>query len=184
MAKLLDGMMNAVSSRASKSSGRVPRRSGADAAALATTLRLSITRLARRMRQLADTDLTPSQLSALAMIERSESLSLSALAEQEQIGAPTMSKIVDKLHDAGLVERRNDNADRRVTRLSVTPAGHDTLNEIRQRRTAWLATRLAELDDDDLAALSRAAEVLHRLTIAPTTPSASPPSTAPPSTMP
>ena len=159
--------MNAVSSATSKSSGTVPRRSGADAAALATTLRLSITRLARRMRQLADTDLTPSQLSALAMIERSDSLSLSALAEQEQIGAPTMSKIVDKLCEAGLVERQGDSADRRVTRLCVTTDGRKSLNEIRQRRTAWLATRLAELDDDDLAALSRAAEILHRLTIAP-----------------
>ena len=134
---------------------------------LANSLRLSITRLARRMRQESDARLTPTQIAALATVDRHGPLPLGALAEEEQIGAPTVTKIVDKLHAAGLVERLPDPDDRRVTRIAATPSGRTLLDEIRERKTAWLATRLAELDAEDLATLTAAAEVLERLAAAP-----------------
>lgn len=130
---------------------------------LADGLRLSVTRLARQMRQQSDTGLTPTQLAALATIERHGPMPIGALAELEQIGAPTATKIVDKLEVAGHVERAADPTDRRVTRVQVTPTGRRLLTDLRARKTAWLSTRLAALDPDDLAALARAAEVLERL---------------------
>lgn len=138
--------------------------------ALADGLRLSVTRLARQMRQQSDTGMTPTQLAALATIERSGPMPIGALAEVEQIGAPTATKIVDKLEAAGHVARVPDPDDRRVTRVQITDDGHRFLRELRARKTAWLSTRLGALGPDDLAALEAAAAVLERLAAPPTPP--------------
>src|SRR5438045_2344506 len=115
-------------------------------AAIAARLRLSATRLARQLRQESDAGLTPSQLSALAAIERHGSLTLGALAEQERVAPPSVTKVVAKLEAAGLVVRRLDEGDRRVAWVSTTPAGTARLAKIRQRKTMWLSAQIARLD--------------------------------------
>jgi DNA-binding MarR family transcriptional regulator len=132
--------------------------------AIAARLRLSATRLARQLRQESDAALTPSQLSALASIERHGPLTLGALAEYERVAPPSVTKVVTKLEAAGLVARRLDDRDRRVAWMSVTAAGHHRLAKIRQRKNAWLAARLAELDDDQRRRLSDALDVLDEIT--------------------
>ena len=141
---------------------------------LAPALRLGVTRLARLMRQQSDPGLTPTQLAALATVARRGPVPIGTLADEEQIGAPTATKIVDKLTTAGYVERRADASDRRVSRVSITPAGESLLAEIRARKTAWLDTRLADLSPDELATLGQAVLLIDRLT--------SPPAAAPPPT--
>jgi DNA-binding MarR family transcriptional regulator len=129
----------------------------------AARLRLGATRLARRLRQQSETDLTPTQLAALATIDRCGPLPVGALAAAEQVAAPTATKVVDKLVAAGLVARRPDPADGRVSLLSLTGAGAALLGEIRARRTAWLVTRLGGLSPAELESLRDALEVLERL---------------------
>jgi DNA-binding MarR family transcriptional regulator len=140
----------------------------ADPRHLADDLRLSVTRLARLLRQQSDAGLTPTQLAALATLDRQGPISIGSLAEEEQIGAPTATKIVDKLHAAGYVERLADDRDRRVTLLRTTPQGRRLLAELRARKTAWLSTRLAALPDHERAALAAAIEVLDHLAAPPT----------------
>ena len=130
---------------------------------MADRLRLSATRLARRLRQESGTDLTPSQLSALAAIDRHGPLTLGALAEVERVAPPSVTKAVTKLEAEGLVARRTDGADRRVAWVSVTATGATRLAKIRKRRSVWLATRLAALDDIDRRKLSHALDVLDEL---------------------
>ncbi|MGN6693001.1 MAG: MarR family winged helix-turn-helix transcriptional regulator [Aquihabitans sp.] len=131
---------------------------------LAASLRFSITRLARLLRQQSDAGLTPTQLAALATVDRCGPIPVGTLADEEQIGAPTATKIVEKLHAAGYVARTPNADDRRVTLVSTTPAGQGLLADIRARKTAWLTTRIAELDDDDRAALADVVAVLDHLT--------------------
>src|SRR5919108_874902 len=90
---------------------------------LAPRLRWTVTRLARRLRQEAGTDLGPSQTAALATVERHGPLSPSELAEIERIKRPTATRIVRHLEEAGLVERVKDPEDRRSSILSVTAEG-------------------------------------------------------------
>ena len=71
---------------------------------MAGRLRLSATRLARRLRQQADTGLSPSQLSALATIRTHGPLTLGALAEHERVAPPSVTKVVAKLEAAGWVD--------------------------------------------------------------------------------
>src|ERR671919_1328631 len=110
---------------------------------LAPRLRWAITRMARRLRQEAGVDLGPSQVAALASVDRRGPLSPSELAEIERIKRPTVTRIVRHLEEAGLVERVRDPADGRASILSVTAEGRALLKRLRERKTAYLAKRLA-----------------------------------------
>src|SRR5215208_4274142 len=98
---------------------------------LAPRLRWTITRMARRLRQEAGTDLGPSQVAALATIERHGPLSPSELAERERIKRPTATRILRHLETAGLVERVKDPEDGRASILSATPDAKELLKRLR-----------------------------------------------------
>lgn len=134
-----------------------------DAAALASRLRLAVTRLARRLRQEAEAGVTPSQLVALASIEQAGSITIGDLCQAEQVQPPTMTKIVGALVEAGLVAREPDPQDRRIAWLRVTPAGARLLERSRRRKDQYLVRRLRGLAPEELATLERAAEILDRL---------------------
>jgi DNA-binding MarR family transcriptional regulator len=136
-----------------------------DTTEIAARLRLSATRLARRLRQEADAALTPSQLSALASIEHRGPLTLGALADCERVARPSVTKLVAKLVAAGLVTRRLDENDGRVAWVSLTPTGRTRLAQIRQRKTAWLAARLSQFDDDQRRRITDALDALDALTV-------------------
>ncbi len=130
---------------------------------LAARLRLAVTRTARRLRQEAGTGLSPSLTAALATVERHGPLTPSALADLERVQRPTATRIAARLEAEGLVARAGDPADRRVSVLSATTEGVALLRKLRTRKNAYLARRLRELSEEDLAALERAADVLERL---------------------
>jgi DNA-binding MarR family transcriptional regulator len=130
---------------------------------LAARLRLAVTRTARRLRQEAGIDLSPSQAAALATIERHGPLAPSEIARLERIQRPTATRIVDRLEREGLVARSPDPADGRSRLVSLTPAGRALLRKLRTRKTAYLARRLRELDRGDVDALEHATQVLERL---------------------
>ena len=127
---------------------------------LAARLRLVIARTARRLRQEAGAELSPSQTAALATIERHGPLTPSMLAELERVQRPTATRIVSRLTDQALVERTTDPADGRSFTVAVTPKGLALLGKLRTRKNAYLARRLRHLDEADLATLDRAAEIL------------------------
>jgi DNA-binding MarR family transcriptional regulator len=130
---------------------------------LAARLRLVIARTARRLRQEAGTELSPTLTAALATIERHGPLTPSALAKLERVQRPTATRIVARLTDEALVERTSDPVDGRSFTVAVTPKGRALLGRLRTRKNAYLARRLGRLDDVDLETLERAAEVLERL---------------------
>jgi DNA-binding MarR family transcriptional regulator len=136
----------------------------ADVAEMAARLRLSATRLARRLRQQADSGFTLTQLSALAVIDGHGPLTLGALAELERVAPPSITKVVTKLEAEGLVERAIDPGDRRVTYVTTTKAGRELLAESRRRKTTWLTARIRELPADEQARLADALDVLDHLT--------------------
>ena len=122
-----------------------------------------ITRTARRLRQQAGTELGPSQTAALATVQRHGPLTPSDLASIERVQRPTATRIVARLEDAGLVERVADPSDGRSFTVSITAEGRDLMNKLRTRKNAYLARRIRRLDDEDLATLDRAADILEDL---------------------
>src|SRR5919197_3077724 len=124
---------------------------------LAPRLRWAVTRMARRLRQEAGTDMGPSQVAALATVERHGPLSPSELAELERIKRPTATRIVRHLEQGGLVERVKDPQDGRAAILSITAEGRSLLKRLRERKTAYLAKRLGAMAAEDRRTLERAA---------------------------
>jgi DNA-binding MarR family transcriptional regulator len=130
---------------------------------LAVRLRLAITRTSRRLRQEAGPGLSPSLTSALATVDRHGPLTPSELAARERVQRPTATRLVARLEELGVLQRAADPADRRSSLLTATPQGHALLEELRGRKTAYLAHRLEGLDAEEQAALDRAAAILERL---------------------
>lgn len=129
----------------------------------AAHLRVVITRTARRLRQEAGADLSPSQTAALATIERRGPLTPSELAQYERIQRPTATRVLARLEEAGLVTRAADPADGRSSLVSLSRDGRALLERVRTRKDAFLAQRLDRLDTADRATLERAADILERL---------------------
>jgi DNA-binding MarR family transcriptional regulator len=133
-------------------------------AGLPSQLRLAIMRLGRRLRQESVGDITASQLSALATVERAGPLSLGDLAEIERIAPPSMTRIAARLEERGLVVRTVVAADRRVALVAITEAGRCVLKQTRTRRDAYLAKRLSAFTAAERETLIRSLPLLERLT--------------------
>jgi DNA-binding MarR family transcriptional regulator len=122
-----------------------------------------VTRLARRLRQQGESTASPTQLAALATIERDGPLTLGALAATERVRPPTITAAVGRLEEQGLVRRRTDLRDRRVARVEITPPGRRLLAQSRSRKTAYLERQLDTLTADERDTLERAAAILERV---------------------
>jgi DNA-binding MarR family transcriptional regulator len=134
-----------------------------DVGEMAARLRLSATRLGRRLRREAESDLSPTLGSALAAIHVHGPVTLGDLADHERVSPPTVTKVVNKLEDQGLVVRIVDPADRRICRVECTVAGAELIEQSRQRKNAWLAARIDELDPERRERLAAALDVLDEL---------------------
>ncbi|SCL24956.1 DNA-binding transcriptional regulator, MarR family [Micromonospora nigra] len=133
-------------------------------AQLAPQLRDAITRLNRRVRQARPVgDLTVTQLSALTSLRLAGALTPRELADVERVQPPTMTRIVAKLEERGLVQRTPHPTDGRQVILAATEGGRAVLDQFERARDEWLAHLLAELSDADRDILRQAAEVLQRL---------------------
>lgn len=131
---------------------------------LATRLRDAITRLNRRVRQTRPVgDLTVTQLSALTSLELAGALTPRELADTERVQPPTMTRIIAKLEDRGLVQRTPHPTDGRQVILAATDAGRAMLAQFERARNEWLAGRLAELTPEERDTLLRAAEILQKV---------------------
>ena len=138
-------------------------------AGLATALRISISRLARRLRVErlglggTETALSDIQLAALAALDRHEAMTPGELAEHEKVQPPSMTRVIAVLEERNLVRRAPHATDRRQVVLTVTAEGRALVNRVRRRREAWLAQRLQELSPEERAILRSAAPILEKL---------------------
>ena len=130
---------------------------------LAGQLRLTIVRTARRLRQEAGSDLSPSLTAALSTVERHGPLIPSELAARERIQRPTATRVLARLDEQGLIERMPDPRDGRSSLVTVTTAGRELLEELRTRKTAFLAARIDTLSAEERATLERATDILERM---------------------
>ncbi len=131
---------------------------------LADRLGNAALRLARLLRQQDEGVLTPTMRATLGTISREGPLTLGELAAIERVAPPTVTKVVGKLEDAGLLRREHDAEDRRVCRVSLSDAGLGWLAADRKRRRDWLTEQLRALDDDDVERLASAVELIEGLT--------------------
>ena len=128
-----------------------------------TRLRVALARLSRRLRRHELAGLTPTQLAALATVERSGPMRLGDLAAAEGIAPSTLTRLVTALEDSGYVRRFADPTDARASTLAITPRGQDALERIRTESTLVLTASLGLLTSAQRSALAEALPVLEQL---------------------
>jgi DNA-binding MarR family transcriptional regulator len=148
---------NDVSTQPTKS----PRTDGG----LASSLRISVMRLARRMRTERDAtdDLSLNQLAVLGTLDRHGPLSAGELAGIERVQPPSLTRTVNCLVERGLVVREPHSTDGRQVVVRLAQSGRTFLMHERRRRDAWMATQLRGLTVAERDLLRRAAPILDRL---------------------
>jgi DNA-binding MarR family transcriptional regulator len=99
----------------------------------------------------------------LSRLATSGAARLTDLASAEGVTQPSMSSLVARLVDQGLVLRAADPHDARAVQLSLTPAGEALVEQRRAERTRRLENALAELPPDDVARIAGAVPALTRL---------------------
>jgi len=131
---------------------------------LAKMLREAIQRLNRRIRQARPIgDLTFSQLSALTSLQLAGALTPRELADTERVQPPTMTKIVGKLEERGLVARTPHPTDGRQVILAPTEQGRAIYAQYEQARNQWLAVQLDSLTPSERETLAQAAEIMQQV---------------------
>jgi DNA-binding MarR family transcriptional regulator len=115
------------------------------AARAAHDIRVTFSRLRRRLRDVAELDgLTPSQTAVLSRLLGGGDASASALAAGEQVRPQSMAATLAVLEERRLVERRPDPTDGRRQLVSLTRAGRSRIDLSRSAREEWLSRALTD----------------------------------------
>lgn len=124
---------------------------------------MAIMRTSRRLRVEATSEsVTAGQFTVLALLGQGP-LTLRELADAEHVQAPSMTRTVNGLEEAGLVKRLPHPDDGRQVLAELTGAGREVLTDTRQRRNEWLENRLARLSVQERRTLREAAAILQRM---------------------
>ena len=134
-------------------------------AGLASSLRVSVGRLHRRLRteQVADPHVSVGGIAVLALLSVEGDRTVGQLAAAERVQPPSMTRTVSCLERDGLVERGTNPTDGRQVVVRLSTSGQELLAAERRRRDAWLTRRLRELSAEERAVLRQAAPILDRL---------------------
>ena len=130
---------------------------------LATLLDRRLARVTQLLRASAHGGRSVGSLLTLRRLDEEGPLRITDLAAAERVAQPTMTGIVRRLEQDGLVRRTADPDDARAVRVALTDAGRDELAAVRSARAAVLQARLDRLDDDARAALAAALDPLDEL---------------------
>ena len=134
-------------------------------ARLAGEVRTEVGRLAYHLRTPATrSGITPTRLAALSALTRyPDGVRQGDLAELMNISAPSMTRLVEIMEEAGWVERRRDPDDQRCLLLMLSRSGRRAIDTVRDEAATQLSTELAELTPDERAVLSESVTVLRKL---------------------
>jgi DNA-binding MarR family transcriptional regulator len=134
-----------------------------DSVLTANRLRPVLLRLARELRrEIHSLGVTGGQVSLLAAIKHNPGIAATELAERERVSAPGMSGHLVRLEAAQLIERVRA-TDRRRIGLYLTAEGEKVLKSVRNKRTAWLVSRLERLAPEEREKVEAAIDALEKL---------------------
>lgn len=138
---------------------RRDRRTGRSSTAIGSALYGLATRAVRR----APRDLTITSAATLATLDRTGPRRITDLAAIEGVTQPAMTVLVRVMEESGLVERRGDPSDRRVTMVWLTEAGASYVRARRRAGVEAFARLIDQLSDDEVEALTAALPALQHL---------------------
>lgn len=134
-------------------------------AGLASQLRVSLMRLARRLRNERNPDnvLSVGAISVLGVLLRHGESTIGQLAAHERVQPPSMTRTVSWLVEEGYAVRRPSETDGRSTLVEISDKGRDMLLADRRRRDAWLARQLKDLSPEERELLRGIVPLIEKL---------------------
>ena len=137
-------------------------------AGLASQLRVSVMRLARRLRNERNPDnpLGVCSISVLGLLLRHGESTVGQLAAHERVQPPSMTRTVSFLVDEGYAVRRPSETDGRSTLVEISDTGREILLADRRRRDAWLARQLKDLTPEERELLREVVPLIEKLATA------------------
>lgn len=128
-----------------------------------TRLRLTVLRLARRIRKNEASRFSPPQQSVLAILDSYGPMTPGRLAEIEAVQPPSITRILGQLEQLGVVTREPDKDNLRQVQIRLTDEGLLAAAEVHSGRDEWLATMLERLPADRKDSLMDLVETLELL---------------------
>jgi MarR family transcriptional regulator for hemolysin len=104
--------------------------------------------------------ITRSQWAVLAKLERTEGLKQSELAEMMEMQPISLTRLIDRLCDNDLIERRSDANDRRANRLYLRPAARPLLKKLGELRAEITRAALNNMSSTEASDLVRLLETI------------------------
>jgi DNA-binding MarR family transcriptional regulator len=129
----------------------------------AARLRYILLRMARTLRHESSSNLSASQVSALATLEELGPMRISALAAHESVDPSVATRVVASLEAQGLAQRSDDPDDRRACLINLSEVGAKTLTELWNERTVGLSSRLERLTSKERLVVEAALPVLEKM---------------------
>ncbi|MET4046500.1 DNA-binding MarR family transcriptional regulator [Rhodococcus sp. UYP5] len=131
---------------------------------LASDLSLAVVRLTRHLRgRRVDSQVSLTQLSALATLSREGDMTPGALAARERVQPPSMTRVIASLAELGLVVRTPHPTDGRQVIVSLSPSGNTLIADEASAREAWMTSQLAGLNETQLVVLRDAVDIIGAL---------------------
>lgn len=106
-------------------------------------------------RRAADLSVTRAQWKVMLRLSRQPGLRQVELADMLDVEPITLCRIVDRLEEAGLVERRRDPTDRRAWQLFLTPGAEPLNQKLRARGNQLIDEAFDSIPADDIATVRR-----------------------------
>ncbi len=90
---------------------------------------------------------------------------MSAIGKQLFIAKQNMTKLIDRLMNDGLVDRKNDAADRRIINIIITEKGREFLKEKKQGLKRIVGENISKLSDADIESLDSFLRVIRTIVL-------------------
>jgi MarR family transcriptional regulator, transcriptional regulator for hemolysin len=124
---------------------------------LSDTARLLRKMFDARVRQLG---MTSTQARLLLILSRSEGENQAFYVEQLEVEPISLTRLIDRMEDSELIERRRDPADRRAWRLFLTARSRLVIDQVKALLVELEEEMLSRLDDAQREALAEALETV------------------------
>ncbi|MCX5901469.1 MAG: MarR family transcriptional regulator [Proteobacteria bacterium] len=113
-------------------------------------------------RQLIKVDLTSSQIKVIASFFQQGTFTMAELSRLHGVSFSTMTSMVDRLLQNGLLERQRDDEDRRIVLVSLSPKGKKMVDYLMKARKQNLKKFLCELTHDEVREFVKSIEIVAR----------------------
>jgi len=110
-----------------------------------------------------DSELTFPQLSVISMLEKYGEQKVSELSEKMGLSDSTVSGILDRLEQKGIIKRERTKDDRRVVKISLTGKSKKFCNDFRQKKEEFFTQLLKRLSDQEIKDIIKDLEILYRV---------------------